>query len=174
MRLNDLPKSIKDSQSLKWINITSPADKEINCDKIIHLVGQAYTKTKMGSFIKTKQDVLMNNWYLLVDNDDNLSGVVGYRAARANESWQGYKINCMGHINTLESKKLIDPKNNKIELIDEKLDNRFIEQEFIYLENLKSISIVGIKVKNIKYSFRVGLTNENIYICLFIVIVYRP
>ena len=78
----------------KWTKV----DPEPFSDELINLVQTAYKNTPEGSFINTKRDVMEPDW-LSIDFDENpdIDATIFYREARPNETWQGKKIQGLGH-----------------------------------------------------------------------------
>ena len=89
----------------KWELLISDADKHEVGNDLINLVHNAYSKTKMGSFIKGLQDVIPSDWVVINwDDEPDVDATIFYRANRPDESWQGKKIQGLGHDGTRISK----------------------------------------------------------------------
>jgi hypothetical protein len=91
-----------------WELLISNADKEEFSSDLVKLVQHAYKKSSMGSFIKSKADVLPSDWNV-IDWDDNeaVDACIFWRSNRPNENWQGIKIQGIGHDGRPESKNLL-------------------------------------------------------------------
>lgn len=89
----------------QWETILSTADKEEIGDDLVQLVQTAYSKTDMGSFINSIQDVLPSDWKVLNwDKDPSVDCALFYRGPRGTETWSGFKIQGLGHDGRKESK----------------------------------------------------------------------
>lgn len=82
----------------KWHIVASNADKSELSDKLISAVQLAYAETPKGSFVNSLNDVLPSDWHVLdIDSDDDIDAAIFTRKNRSNESWQGTKIQGIGH-----------------------------------------------------------------------------
>lgn len=90
----------------QWTLLISTADKHELGGELVDLVQHAYTKTPMGSFVKSIKDVVPSDWKVIDwDQDPDVDACVFYRSARPGESWQGFKIQGIGHDGQQSSKK---------------------------------------------------------------------
>lgn len=88
-----------------WELLMTAADKEEVGGDLIGLVQTAYSNTPDGSFVNSIRDVIPSDWNVIDwDHDPDVDACVFYRTARANEAWQGYKIQGIGHDGTRTSK----------------------------------------------------------------------
>jgi len=107
-----------------WELILSNPRKIIEGENLIKLVNTAYSKTKLGSFIKTIKDVLKSHWFAIdIDNKDDFEACIFYREPRKGENWKGKKIQGIGHDGSLESKRILMHK--LVSLLEE--DGNWIE-----------------------------------------------
>jgi len=105
LREFELPKN-------QWELIVSNNDKEELGTDLVSLVRQAYSNTPQGSFVNSIKDVIPSDWNVIDwDQDPDVDSCVFYRKNRGGESWQGYKIQGLGHDGTRTSK---DKAINKI------------------------------------------------------------
>lgn len=89
----------------QWELIISNSDKEELGTDLVSLVKQAYHNTPQGSFVKSIRDVIPSDWNVIDwDQDPDVDSTVFYRRNRPGESWQGYKIQGLGHDGTRTSK----------------------------------------------------------------------
>jgi hypothetical protein len=101
MRASDLVKN-------RWALIVADPDKHQWSDNLIQLVKNAYQNTSLGSFINNAHEVAASDWVALDwDPQPDLDCTVFYRRPRANETWQGYKIQGIGHDGKPESKQKV-------------------------------------------------------------------
>jgi hypothetical protein len=88
-----------------WELLISDADKLEVSDTLMRLVSTAYAKTTMGSFIRTRRDVLPSDWQVIdFDDDPELDAVIFYRGPRSSERWAGHKIQGLGHDGSRQAK----------------------------------------------------------------------
>lgn len=101
----------------QWELIISSSDKNELGKELIDLVHNAYSKTPQGSFINSIKDVIPSDWNIIDwDNDPDVDACVFYRTDRDNESWNGRKIQGIGHDGTRTSKdKAINKVRNLLE-----------------------------------------------------------
>ena len=91
----------------RWEFILSTPDKREHSDNLVDLVQTAYAKTSAGSFVNSLQDVIPSDWSVLDwDKDPELDIAIFYREARPNETWQGKKIQGIGHDGQRTSKDM--------------------------------------------------------------------
>jgi hypothetical protein len=104
--------TVKGGKHLQWENVTedvnlvkdhwtlliSSADKHELGNELVDLVQHAYNRTPMGSFVKSIQDVVPSDWKVIDwDHDPDVDACVFYRQAREGETFQGFKIQGIGH-----------------------------------------------------------------------------
>jgi hypothetical protein len=90
----------------KWLNEAFPKNKwdipdvEEYSDDLVNLVKTAYNNSPKGPFVNSKKDVIKSesDW-LSIDFDQypDLDATIFYRKPRKNETWEGYKIQGVGH-----------------------------------------------------------------------------
>ena len=81
-----------------WITITDPEEKIDNAKNLLDLVNIAYSKTPLGSFIKTVSDVKPSDWEVInLDDDPELESCVFFRKNKVSDTWIGNKIQGIGH-----------------------------------------------------------------------------
>lgn len=96
----------------QWQLVVSNGDKEELGTDLVSLVKNAYSNTPQGSFVNSIKDVIPSDWNVIDwDQDPDVDACVFYRTNRGNESWNGYKIQGLGHDGTRTSK---DKAINKI------------------------------------------------------------
>lgn len=82
----------------EWETLISTSDKEEVSSDLIDLVRNAYNNTPEGSFVNSLKDVIPSDWEVIDwDGDTSINATVFFRKPRANETWQGYKIQGLGH-----------------------------------------------------------------------------
>lgn len=81
----------------EWVIDISHADKHELGHELIDLVQHAYHTTHQGSFVNSLRQVLPSDWDIMSLDGDDISCCVFYRKPRPNESWQGRKIQGIGH-----------------------------------------------------------------------------
>lgn len=97
----------------KWELIVSNDDKQELGTDLVDLVSHAYSTTPQGSFVNSIKDVIPSDWNVIDwDKDPDVDSCVFYRKNRGGESWQGYKLQGLGHDGTRTSK---DKAINKIQ-----------------------------------------------------------
>jgi hypothetical protein len=90
----------------RWQVIVTTNDKHNWAPDLIDLVHNAYRQTNLGSFINSLRDVESSDWVAMDwDPDPDLDCTIFYRKARSNESFEGYKIQGIGHDGQQESKR---------------------------------------------------------------------
>jgi len=125
-----------------WEMLISNADKEEVGTDLIGLVKQAYGNTAKGSFINSIKDVIPSDWNVIDwDNDPDVDATVFFRVNRMSESWQGYKIQGLGHDGTRTSK---DKAINKIQELLSK-DGWWIESSDAMRAVLKRLDVPTIE-----------------------------
>jgi hypothetical protein len=78
----------------KWTDV----EPEKYSDDLIDLVQTAYKSAPEGSFIRSKADLMGSDWHSIDYNKDpNVDATIFYRKARGSESWNGLKIQGIGH-----------------------------------------------------------------------------
>ncbi len=88
-----------------WELLISSADKHEAGPELVDLVKNAYSVTPRGSMIQQLKDVIPSDWNVIDwDEDPDIDATVFYRYARPGESWQGIKIQGLGHDGTRVSK----------------------------------------------------------------------
>jgi len=98
VELFELPKN-------QWVVDISNSDKQEVGKDLINLVQTAYSKTPQGSFVNSIADVVPSDWNVIdFDQDPDVDSCVFYRGPRGNETWQGYKIQGLGHDGSRPSK----------------------------------------------------------------------
>lgn len=89
----------------QWITNISNADKHEVGGDLVSLVQAAYGNTPQGSFINSIKDVIPSDWNIIdFDEDPDVDACVFYRKARAGETWNGHKIQGIGHDGTRQGK----------------------------------------------------------------------
>ena len=82
----------------EWAIISTDPDKKEFSNELISIVRNAYNKTPYGSFVKSIKDVLPSDWLSIdFDNEPDIDATIFYREARSTETWDGYKIQGIGH-----------------------------------------------------------------------------
>lgn len=91
----------------QWMLIISnDAKQEVGKD-LIDLVQTAYNNTPQGSFVNSIRDVVPSDWDIIdFDSDPDIDSCVFFRGPRSTESWQGYKIQGIGHDGSRPSKDM--------------------------------------------------------------------
>lgn len=98
----------EDIKKNRWALIVTSPEKHEWADNLIELVNNAYSQTSLGSFVQNASQVAASDWVALDwDPQPDLDCTVFYRKARPNESWQGYKIQGIGHDGKPESKQRV-------------------------------------------------------------------
>lgn len=96
-----------DMPKRQWTTILSQADKHEVGQDLVGLVQGAYATTNHGSFVNSIKDVLPSEWEVF-DWDDDTPGIdsaIFYRKSNGSESWNGKKIQGLGHDGQQESKR---------------------------------------------------------------------
>lgn len=89
----------------QWELLISNSDKEEAGSELVDLVKNAYRTTPQGSFVNSLKDVIPSDWNVIDwDQDPDVDACVFYRKNRPDESWNGYKIQGIGHDGTRTSK----------------------------------------------------------------------
>lgn len=89
----------------RWVDEISSADKHELSDNLINLVQTAYKNTDMGSFVNKVSDVMPADWNVIdLDDDPDIDACVFYRGPRAEDGWDGVKIQGIGHDGSKYSK----------------------------------------------------------------------
>jgi hypothetical protein len=129
----------------KWVNIDS---KEEYSDELINLVQTAYKNTPEGSFINTKRDIIPSEWHSIdLDENPDIDATIFYRNSRANESWNGKKIQGIGHDGSREAidallkrlQNLLNQTGNWIEASDA-LEHILYKMGVPYIQDQKEAS----------------------------------
>jgi hypothetical protein len=89
----------------QWVlDISNDAKQDVG-DELVSLVQTAYSKTPQGSFVNSIKDVIPSGWNIIdFDEDPDVDSCIFYRGPRSNESWQGHKIQGLGHDGSRASK----------------------------------------------------------------------
>jgi hypothetical protein len=101
MRINEitLPKN-------QWELLISTDSKEEAGDELVNLVKNAYSNTPMGSFVHSMRDVIPSDWNVIDwDKDPDVDACIFHRRNRPGESWNGQKIQGIGHDGASTSKQ---------------------------------------------------------------------
>lgn len=90
----------------QWVaDIANDAKQDVG-DELINLVQTAYSNTPQGSFVNSIKDVIPSDWNIIdFDQDPDVDSCVFYRGPRGKESWQGQKIQGIGHDGAKPSKQ---------------------------------------------------------------------
>lgn len=89
----------------QWELLISTADKHEAGPELVDLVKNAYSVTPLGSMIQQLKDVIPSDWNVIDwDEDPDIDATVFYRYNRPGETWQGIKIQGLGHDGTRQSK----------------------------------------------------------------------
>lgn len=108
----------------KWEVLPSPKPYS---DELINLVQTAYKNTPEGSFVNTTSDLVKSNWVALdFDDEPDIDVTIFYRNSKSNETWDGNKIQGIGHDGTREAinkvlselEKLLSKPGNWVEASD--------------------------------------------------------
>jgi len=108
----------------KWEVLPSPKPYS---DELINLVQTAYKNTDKGSFVNTTSDLVKSDWVALdFDDEPDIDVTIFYRNSKANETWEGNKIQGIGHDGTREAinkvlselEKLLSKPGNWVEASD--------------------------------------------------------
>ncbi len=83
----------------EWVLLSTSGEVTGLADNLINLVQTAYKNTQLRSYINTKDDLKRSFYWEVVDIDtDPLADVVVFgRTARSQESWDGIRIQGIGH-----------------------------------------------------------------------------
>lgn len=96
---------IREFPKNRWVDEISSADKLELSDNLISLVQTAYKNTDIGSFVNKVSDVMPPDWNVIdIDDDPDIDACVFYRKPRSKESWDGIKIQGIGHDGSKYSK----------------------------------------------------------------------
>ena len=82
-------------QKGEWLHLTADL-KLFFADQLISIVGRTYSRTRFGSFIRTRDDVMASNWLVYVIGN-KVESCIFYRHERTDELWTGSKIQGIGH-----------------------------------------------------------------------------
>jgi len=108
----------------KWEILPSPKPYS---DELINLVQTAYKNTPEGSFVNTTSDLVKSDWVALdFDDEPDIDVTIFYRNSKPNETWEGNKIQGIGHDGTREAinkvlselEKLLSKPGNWVEASD--------------------------------------------------------
>ena len=104
-------KLYEDYKKNQWELLLSNPKKELEGEKLVDLVSNAYKNTTMGSFVNTVKDVVKSHW-AVIDCDDvpGIDACIFFRDPRSDENWKGKKLQAIGHDGQKESKKHIIDK----------------------------------------------------------------
>jgi len=90
----------------RWHLLLSVQDKTEAAPVLIDLVQQAYSGSKLGSFIKDQSDVIPSDWQVIDwDQDPDIDACIFWRGPRSGESWTGRKIQGLGHDGRPDSRR---------------------------------------------------------------------
>jgi len=106
MKLHELKQLIKEEIAKypkgKWVK----PKIEKSGEELVDLVQNAYKKTSEGSFINSVGDLAPSEWIAKDFNEDpKLDITIFYRKPRTNETWNGFKIQGVGHNGSDEAKE---------------------------------------------------------------------
>jgi len=104
IKLNEITKN-------KWVHV----DFNIHSKRLLKLIKNAYKNTKLGSFYRSKKD-LIGNRYLCIDIGKNpgINATIFYRKARPYENFTNHKIRGIGHDGNAESVSILVSKLNEL------------------------------------------------------------
>lgn len=99
----------------QWIaDISNGAKNEVG-DELVDLVKTAYSRTPQGSFVNSIKDVVPSDWHIIdFDQDPDVDSCIFYRGARSGETWQGKKIQGIGHDGTSPSKQKVIARTTEL------------------------------------------------------------
>lgn len=104
-------KLYEDYTKNKWELLLSNTKKEIEGEKLVDLVANAYKSTTMGSFVNTVSDVVKSHWFVIDCNEESgIDACIFFREPRKDENWIGKKLQGVGHDGDKKSKSYVIEK----------------------------------------------------------------